>query len=414
MRPPASKWQSTFGYYALFACFGLSIGILGPTIPSLARGTGVSVAMMGVIFLVGSIGYTAGTLLGGRLYDRVPGHALLGVAELAAAACLALVPVIPSLSFLLPVVFCRGIAEGLVNTGGNTLLLWTHGEKASPFMNGLHFFFGLGAFVSPLLVARFTSTPDGWRWAYWIIAAATGLAGLWLLSMGASPDRRAHRHHSDERGTHQGPGAWGPIAVAALFLFAYVGVEISFGSWVYTYAVNLRVASTAGAAYLTSAFWLSFTIGRAASIPVALRFTPRQVIPAAIAACLVLAAALVARPPSTPLLWTVAIGLGFFLAPLWPSGYTLAGQVVTMTAFASGLVLLGDSFGAMVLPSLTGKIMDAVGPRLLSLSLPTLVLVNLTVCLGAYLSLLITARRRERASGTGRSDNARPGAGTGS
>ncbi len=57
-----------------------------------------------------------------------------------------------------------------------------------------------------------------------------------------------------------------------LFLFFYVGAEITFGGWVYTYAVTLKLASAAGAAYLTSAFWLAFTVGRLISIPAATRF----------------------------------------------------------------------------------------------------------------------------------------------
>jgi fucose permease len=93
----------------------------------------------------------------------------------------------------------------------------------------------------------------------------------------------------------------------------------------------------------------------------------------------------------------VAIGLGFCMAPLWPTGFTLAGQVIALTASASALVLLGDSFGAMVLPSLTGKLMElarAGGPRLLSVSLPFLVFGSLLVCLAAYLALVRWASRR--------------------
>jgi FHS family Na+ dependent glucose MFS transporter 1 len=213
--------------------------------------------------------------------------------------------------------------------------------------------------------------------------------------MPGSPDPREHVANAT-RARASGSGVhYVPIAIAAIFLFAYVGGEISFGSWIATYALELHVADARGAALLTSAFWFSFSVGRLISIPVALRFTPRQVIPAALVPCLIVSGLLTVLPLSTGLLWTAAIALGFCLAPLWPSGFTLAGQVVPLTAFASGLVLLGDSFGGMVLPSLTGKIMalaSAGGARWLSASLPLLVFGSLLVCLLTYLSLAAHGR----------------------
>jgi FHS family Na+ dependent glucose MFS transporter 1 len=363
-------------------------------LPDLALQTGSRVGDMGSLFLGGGVGYTLGTLWGGKLFDRVHGHTLLGGAHLIAAACVAVIPTVPWLWLLVVLAFCRGLGEGLVNTGANALLLWTHGEKVSPYMNGLHFCFGLGAFVSPLLVARVPGAWGGYRAAYWAVAVVSALIAVSVLSMRHCPEPREK--------TGKDAAAQGgdrslrllPVLVAVLYLFAYVGGEISFGSWIYTYALTLGVVSAAGAAYLTSGFWLSFTIGRLISIPVAIRFTPRQVIPGALAGCLVLSALMVLVPPTSALLWGVALGLGLFMAPLWPSGFTLAGQIVPMTAFATGLVLVGDSLGGMVLPALTGKLIEGVGLERLAYSLPMLVFGSLVVCALSYISLLAIDSKR--------------------
>ncbi|AUX23273.1 hypothetical protein SOCEGT47_037960 [Sorangium cellulosum] len=385
--------RRTAGYYALFICLGLNMAITGPTLPDLALQTGSSVGNMGSLFLGGGVGYTLGTLWGGKLYDRVHGHMLLGGAQLAAAACFAATPSIPWLWLLVALSFCRGLAEGLVNTGTNALLLWTHGEKVSPYMNGLHFCFGVGAFISPLMVARIPVAWGGYRAAYWGVAVISVLAALSVLAMRdrpEPPERTAQA--SAARGADRDVRLL-PVLVAVVYLFAYVGGEISFGSWIYTYAVTLGVASAAGAAYLTSGFWLSFTVGRLVSIPVAIRFTPRQVIPVALGACLALSALMLLLPPSIALLWGATLGLGFCMAPLWPSGFTLAGQIMPMTAFATGLVLLGDSLGTMVLPAITGKLIEGAGLDRLAYSLPLLVLGSLVVTGLAYLALLVLGRR---------------------
>jgi len=78
----------TFNYYFLFIYLGLSVGLSGPTLPALAGQTGVRLGQMGYIFLLSSLGYTIGTLLGGRLFDSFPGHPVLGLGLLVNAICL--------------------------------------------------------------------------------------------------------------------------------------------------------------------------------------------------------------------------------------------------------------------------------------------------------------------------------------
>ena len=121
----ATRW--TLGYYLLFICLGLNTAVIGPTLPALADQTHTPLGHMGWLFLAGAVGYTLGTTLGGRVFDRVRGHPVLGMAQLAAAALLVLVPMLPRFWLLLGVLTCKGVADGLVNTGANTLLVWTHG-----------------------------------------------------------------------------------------------------------------------------------------------------------------------------------------------------------------------------------------------------------------------------------------------
>ena len=41
---------------------------------------------------------------------------------------------------------------GVLDSVGNTLLIYTHGNKVAPFMQAMHFSFGVGALLSPLMV----------------------------------------------------------------------------------------------------------------------------------------------------------------------------------------------------------------------------------------------------------------------
>jgi MFS transporter, FHS family, Na+ dependent glucose transporter 1 len=354
--------RRTFGYYFLFICLGLDSAILGPTLPALASQTASRLGQMGLVFLVGAIGYTLGTILGGRVFDRLPGHPVLGIAQLCAAVLIFFIPLASSLWILLAILVCKGLAEGFVNTGANALLLWTHGQKVAPFMNGLHFFFGLGAFLSPFLVAQVVGVAGGYRFAYWALAAFAALVGLRMLTMAGSP-HPSQAHPKDSAQSSHNPVPVALVISAMLFLFFYVGAEITFGGWVYTYAVTLNLASAAGAAYLTSAFWAAFTVGRLLSIPAATRFTPKQVILTALIGCISILILGIIFSSSSASLWLMAIGLGFCMAPIWPTGFTLAGQSIEMTGKVTSVILLGDSFGGMVLPTAVGKVIEGSGPR---------------------------------------------------
>ena len=52
--------------------------------------------------------------------------------------------------------FFRGLASGSLDTGGNVLLLniW-EGRDSGPYMHALHFTFGIGAFLAPLISRPF-------------------------------------------------------------------------------------------------------------------------------------------------------------------------------------------------------------------------------------------------------------------
>ncbi len=380
--------RRTFGYYWAFIYGGLGAAVTGPTLPVLAGQTGVSLGTVGFLFLTGSGGYTLGTFVSGRVYDRARGHLVLGTAQVFSACMLVLIPFAPSFWLLALISVLRGFADGFINTGANTLLSWTHGERVGPFMNALHFFFGLGAFLSPLLVAQLIEVENGYRWVYLILAAFGLVAGARVFALSGDPRPEPNtipRYASSMLDRTLSA----PILAAMFYLFFYVGAEITFGGWVYTYATTLGVATPAAAAYLTSAFWLSFTLGRLLAIPASARFSARRVIPVTVSGGLLMLVLMIAFSSSDIVLWLAAVGVGFFMAPVWPMGFTLAGQSIPLSGRASSLILLGDSLGGMILPTLVGKVIEAVGAA----TMTYLVAASLALNLVAF-AFLLRARPR--------------------
>ncbi|HLE28837.1 MAG TPA: MFS transporter [Anaerolineales bacterium] len=344
------------GYYAALGGVGLS-GVLGPTLSYLAAQTGSTLSEISALFVARAAGYVSGSLLAGRAYDRVPGHPVLASAVVTLAAGMALTPLLPWLWLLAALMFMVGAAEGSIDVGANTLIVWTYGDRVGPYMNGLHLAFGVGAFVGPLLVAQAIALSSNVAWAYWALAILILPAAFWLARL-PSPTS-----HAVARAAQAQPVRRSLVALFVACFFFYVGAEVSFGSWVYTYANRLGLADAIAAAYLTSAFWGALTVGRLAAIPIAARFRPRSIMAVNLAGCLLGVGLALLFPASKPAIWMSAIGTGLSMASIFPTFMNLAGRRMPLTAQVSSLFFVGSSLGAMIWPWLIGQLFEPVGPR---------------------------------------------------
>jgi fucose permease len=138
-------------YWSSFAGLGLCLSILGPVLLGLAIQTNSTLRDAGYCFIVRSLGYALGSM-GGTLYDRLPGHYVLGSAMLLSAVGTAAIPLVRSVYLLGTAVMLQGIAMGFCDTGSNVMIIWWYKQDVGPYMQALHFAFALGATLGPLLL----------------------------------------------------------------------------------------------------------------------------------------------------------------------------------------------------------------------------------------------------------------------
>lgn len=370
------------GYFAASLVLGLSSAALGPTLGSLAGQTDSQLGEISFLFTTHALGYLIGSFQGGRIYDRLPGHPVMVVGFLLIAATLALIPTIPLLWLLTLVIGLMGLAQGVVDVGGNTLLIWIHRDRVGPFMNGLHFFFGLGAFVSPMIVA----VSDDVRWAYWILALLALPPGIWLLGRPSPAAGGASATEST------GPANPWLVPLIALFLALYVGAEASLGGWIHTYTVETGLGDAGLGAYLTSGFWGAFTAGRLLSIPAAARFRPRSVLLLDFAGALAGLGVLLLWPTSTVAAWVGIVGVGASIASIFPTMISLAERRLAITGRVTGWFFVGASAGGMSLPWVIGQLFESIGPRVTLVT----VLIDLLVAAGILLVLALVPVRVDK------------------
>ena len=371
-----TKLIATTAYYLSFIIMGATTAASGPSLPALATNTSSGLERISLIFIFGSLGYLIGSYIGGRAYDLIPGHKVMAGVLLVLGVASTFIPISHTLGALLFFMFLSGFATGVLDVGCNTLLLWTHGEKAGPFLNGLHFFFGVGSVTAPLLLARVLLTTGSINWMYWFFAITCLPVAIWLWVL----PEPSHHMHSDEK--KNAPLPLIPVVFCLLLFLLYVGLELGFGNWVYTYALTLGLETTITAAYLTSAFWGSFTLGRLLGVWVSTRARSQTILFIDLLGCAISTIIIMIWKDSNLALWIGTIGLGVSMASIFPTIFMFAGERMQITGTITGWFLVGSGAGSMLLPWLIGQIFAVTGPK-------TMTTVLLMDIIGIVLVLLL-------------------------
>ena len=349
----------TAAYFVTLAVLGMLASALGPVLPGLAARTHTQLSEASVLLSAFALGQLIGYLLGGHVIDRVAAHPVMGVAVVCAAGALFLLPMVPLLWVVAVVALVLGASSGLLDISCNTLLMWVHGHNVGPFMNAMHFCFGVGAFLAPMIIAAMSERSGGITWSLWALALLTLPAALALLVQ-TSPERRNTEHHADRAAAKRID--YRAVTLIAVFFFAFVGAELGFGWWVYTYVLELGLGTMVMATYITSLYWGAISLGRLAAVFLSMRFTPRTILWGTLPGSLVSMALILALPESQTAIWVGTFGAGFTIGPLFPVILAFAERNMPITGRVTSLFFIGTSLGGMIIPWLIGQVFESVGP----------------------------------------------------
>lgn len=380
----ANTYRLTTVYFAAFVALGLTAGSLGPTLPSLSEQTQVGLSAISYVFTARSVGYLIGSVRAGKLFDRRPGNPVMAAMLLTMSIMMALVPLASRLWLLLIAMLILGAAEAALDVGANTLLAWAHGNRVAPFMNALHSFFGVGALLAPLVVAQTVLFKLPATDSYFVLALLLLPVAAFMLRMRgpvtATPEKHAEPAKANRR----------LVFLIAVFLFLYVGAEVCFAGWIFTYTIKLKLSSATTAAYLVSLFWGSLTLGRMLTIPVAAHFKPQTILISSLAGSLLSLVIMLLRPGSFAATLVGTTGLGLSMASIFPTTLSFAGHRMKMTGRVTGWFVFGASAGAMLIPLGIGQSFQAVGPRVVVF----VTIVTLLAAAGVLVGLIHTSSRQ--------------------
>ncbi len=364
---------------------GILSGALGPFLPLLSGRIGVPVEALGALFTALFLGALAMQLAGGWLNERVGLRNML----VAGAAMLTLgilgVTASPSLPALLLCAFLAGAGQGTLDISTNLLVAAVFEEKAVvSAVNVLHFAFGAGAVISPLLTRLADGTWGSPMPVLWL-AAAVGLATTLAArrcAIDAKPGRAHEVRPEAANAVYARPVLW----LLSLFLFLGVGVEMGVGGWTTVYAGQTTTLTPGAIAVLVSGYWLALTAGRLMGAILGMHVTSRALATISIAGMCLGSGMLVLGSGTVG--WTVAGTLvtGASIGPIFPTTVVMGTEIFRAAPSRAVSVIISlSSLGGMVLPPLQGVLLERVTP----VASVTLVA---AACLGMLLLLLAVKR----------------------
>ncbi|KAI0356000.1 MFS general substrate transporter [Trametes cingulata] len=349
---------------------GWNDGTLGPLVPRLQEVYSVGYAVVSLIFVVSCIGAVFGSCTFLYLTDRLGYGLLVVLASAAMMVAYSLEAAAVPFPVFVAAYFFIGCGGAILNSGSNVFLASVSVGKASNRFGILHGVYGLGAMGSPLISTQFARLP---RWSF-VYLVHVGLLVITVVMQIVTFRFRCLEDCAREIGQpppeKEPDSLWGRykrgfrlrvVHLMALFAFVYVGIEVSIGNWIVTYAINLRHGGP-DSGYIPSGLFGGIMIGRVALLPFSKLVGERRVIFVYILACIGLELVVWLVPSLIADAICVAL-VGFFLGPLFPIMTNHAGRILPPDLISGcvGWIASWGSAGGAVFPFITGAIASRTG-----------------------------------------------------
>ena len=268
-----SRKAETGLYFYFIFLLGISVGLFGPSLVGLARQTGVTLAEISVLALLLPMAFVIGVYIC-RYF--IHSHSLKMLLVISTLLYGVLFPIVGySSSFLLvcALFFIVVASEGVFEVASNVLLIRMYKNNPAPYLNAMHFCFGVGAIIAPVLVGLNIEYYDSLTLSFMFFGLLTipALVALFFIPIKpAVDDAPIVKRTKNSRQLKI-------VLTIHLFFFLYVLIEAGYSIWIFPFLREEELLNASQAGLFTSAFWLSFTLFRLVGIFLTIYFHPIKV-----------------------------------------------------------------------------------------------------------------------------------------
>lgn len=354
--------------FTVFALFGISMTVIGATLPKIFADFGWSYTTAGAVIAAGSIGYFLSSYLAGIFLSAVGLRLTVSLALLLIFGGLEFFAktTIPWLNMLL--YFIVGIGQGGIELSVDWGVLRMEGPGGGRAMSLMHGAFSIGAFVGPLIIAILIGAQMQWTLVYRGIGILFLVIAIFMqfMPLSALGRDKGHAPGRSRRDLFRHPAYW----LGFLALFVYVGVEMGISNWVAEYFVSVFKTPIPTGTFMVSLFWAGLLLGRF-GIPAFQQIIKREKILIALSILMafsVFVITLVGFLGSGNIagaisgIFVIFSGLGCSI--IYPSVMSIIGDFFPHTqSEAVGFAAMGGGMGSFMFPYVMSNIAAAWGIR---------------------------------------------------
>ncbi len=364
MSPSILRMSITLAFLT-FILIGANDGAFGVLLPNLQQQYHVDKAVISLLFLCGTLGYFIASLNNGFLMTTLGNQRTLMLGTFLFICGVGILILVPPFALIL-LAFCFiGCGAATLDAGLNSYVVQLPNSTVQ--LNYLHFFYGIGALLGPIIASAILAIHWHWNITYMLWSAYSLLILLGLGLFFRERTKTSTISQQNEEATAQDHRLSVTLKrrvvwIAAFFLLTYVGTEVSIGNWSYSFLTEQRQSVPLLAGWIVSGYWLGLSLGRLFMGHVGARIGNQRLIQLCLAGVVV----------GLLLLWLVpvqivgAFGLcltGFSLGPIFPTTIALMPSFVSrrMVPTAIGFLASLGSMGAAFFPWLAGNLAQYLG-----------------------------------------------------
>jgi FHS family glucose/mannose:H+ symporter-like MFS transporter len=359
----SENWRLIIASYWGMFNIGMVLSFLGPLLVPISNSFQLKLAQVGLPVALNFTGIFLATFAIAFFWRTYRARPLLTFSSLFLSLSLVGIALLhDSLIVLFILLFFVGFNAGIMHTGLDSLISEIFKRARAKYLNVLHMFVSLGCLASSLLIGIILSHSGKWYLVFFLM----GLFSLPLPIFFWNKRLYGKAIFSKTREVIDNPGVnklvnWRIFWPIVFSIFLYVGIEISFTSWIPLFLVKIRGVPTAVASYNISIFWLTMIGGR--------WFFGRffyknnlshSLIIGAAGGALFIALSFLSKEKSLILLFIACSGL--LLSYIYPNMLALAGNIFPNSiGFVTGILTTSGFVGSTLFPWLIGPISQAIG-----------------------------------------------------
>ena len=370
--------------YLAFVSLGLPDSLLGSGWPVMQKDFGVPSSCAGYVSMAISFMTIISALISPTLIRKLRTHHIITCSTLLTVIGLIGFSMSKSYAMLFLFVVPYGLGAGSVDSALNN---YVAKHYSSSVMNFLHCFYGVGAMISPYIMALALAKAhwnEGYRWTAYI---QTGIFLICLLSAPLWKRNTEAGEESEENaaGIREALKIKGVIPTLTAF-FAYCSGEATCFLWTSSYFIGTKTISAQTAAAFGSLIFGGLMFGRLISAFVSNKLGDRMLIRIGIAVeaagILLIFLPIESYIPAAAGFVITGIGMG----PVYPAIQHMAPENFGQrnSAAVIGLQMASAYIGSTFMPMVFGHIQQAVGIGIMPVYLTVFAVLNIGMLEYAY------------------------------